>query len=580
MHALPTVGVIVAPPSGADWSQVYRSASFFAVIQIYDQTGNAKSIGVKLLESIDAFVRNKTGATKQWLDTVVTPEVQTLIVMEEVGGSLQFFLRGKGSVTLKRGDIFAHILKQAGAVAGEVKKGDMFLLVSQKLNDTISVPVLSESMKQGSAQEIGEKLSVLVEANASSAGSAGLVVEIGEASDAVVQPTKKPFIPPDALRNSVSRLKERLGSKQARIGAAAVGISLVFIISVVLGIQKQIHNKQNSEAGVAITEAQRLFDEGVALTPLNPEKGRERLAKAKDIIDPLVETIPPRTSLGVEVKELSQKIHDNLTVAQQIYTAEPSLFFDVSFLKKGSIATSMEVYEDLMSVVDSTTSTVYTVSLDSRNGKIVGGGSGYTHATLSDIGGEFSYVLTDQGIHKIDLKTTTTKQNVIPKDAEWGSITSLVWFGGNIYLLDSGKGRIWKYVATETGFTSRLEYLNPDTLTDISLGQSMAVDGSVWVATKDGKIIKFTQGREDTFFPSHIDPPLGNSLYLYTSDDTKSHYVLDAQNNRVVVLAKDGAYSAQYVWKSTLHPTQLVVSETQKKLFLLSGGKIFALDLK
>ena len=92
--------------------------------------------------------------------------------------------------------------------------------------------------------------------------------------------------------------------------------------------------------------------------------------------------------------------------------------------------------------------------------------------------------------------------------------------------------------------------------------------------------MRFTQGRQETFIPTGVEPELGRNLFVYTSDTAKNIYLLDQDNKRVVVLDKDGLYLAQYLWEGTLKPTQIVVSEQQKKILLLAEGKIYALDLK
>ena len=147
-------------------------------------------------------------------------------------------------------------------------------------------------------------------------------------------------------------------------------------------------------------------------------------------------------------------------------------------------------------------------------------------------------------------------------------------------MLDTQKSRIWKYVATDTGFSGIREYLNPDTLPDLSLSTGFVIDGSVWSGTSNGRILRFTQGKENTYVSQGVDPVFGTRLYVYTSDSVINVYVLDINNHRVVVLDKDGMYLAQYRFTGVTTPTKLVVSESAKKILLLADGKIYALDLK
>ena len=135
-------------------------------------------------------------------------------------------------------------------------------------------------------------------------------------------------------------------------------------------------------------------------------------------------------------------------------------------------------------------------------------------------------------------------------------------------------------MATDKGFSELREYLNPDTLPDLSRATGMAIDGSVWAGTSDGKILRFTEGQENTFVPKGVSPGFGSFLLVAGSDEGDHIYVLDRDNKRVVVLDRDGTYLAQYSWQGTIVVTQMVVSEKLKKILLLADGKIYAISLK
>jgi len=231
-------------------------------------------------------------------------------------------------------------------------------------------------------------------------------------------------------------------------------------------------------------------------------------------------------------------------------------------------------------VGDTSQKAVYALTVSSKTGKIIGGGTGFEQIFAVDAQGEIVYVLTPNGIHQLSIEDKTTKLLRIKKSSEWGRVETMIVFGGNIYLLDTLNSRIWKYIATDSGFSELKEYLNPDTLPDLDKATGMTIDGSVWIGTSDGKIQRFTQGKENTFVYKGVDPPFGQDLILFTSDETKNLYVLDSQNKRVVVLDKDGIYLAQYVWTGDLNPNQLVVAEKQGKILLLAAGKLYSLDLK
>jgi hypothetical protein len=392
------------------------------------------------------------------------------------------------------------------------------------------------------------------------------------------------------LRVSPTSVKRYVASlrHQPKKATAVLAIFLVslFIFCVVLGVIKQTTTKKNQEVTSAMSDAQHAFDEGVALLTLNPVKGRERLTTAKQLLDPYVQKVSGQTTQGHDLSSLYQKITDNLTQAMQVAQITISPFYDVSLLKKGAVASSMAIDGSTAVIGDQVTGTVYSLDITSKNASIIGGGDTLADLSLVAIHADTYYALTKEGIIQIGPSDKKSILVVKTNDA-WGTISSIVSFGGNLYLLDTAKSRIWKYVATDTaapaggqGFSDIREYLNPDTLPDFSQAATMAIDGSVWLGTTNGKILRFTQGKENTFISKGVDPAFGTKLAVYTSDDAKNIYVLDSQNNRVVVLDKDGTYLSQYRWKDAVTPSNLVVSEAQKKILLLSGGKIYSIDLK
>jgi DNA-binding beta-propeller fold protein YncE len=355
---------------------------------------------------------------------------------------------------------------------------------------------------------------------------------------------------------------------------------LLFGISVAVGVRRQATQKNNKAAEEAVVQAQRLFDEGLALMELNPVMGRERLRQAKDILEPLTATLPERSRQGKPVHDLYAQVVDNVTRALRVVRFEPELFFDVSLVKKDARGHAFGIAQDSMGIIDQAGQTVYQLELATKNGQVMAGGDRFGGATAVAASAESFYVLADEGVHAVRRDDKKVLPQVIRPDSAWGEVNTIVSYGGNLYLLDKGKSRIWKYVSAESGFSELREYLNPDSLPDFSQATSMAIDGSVWVATADGRVLRFTQGKEHTYTIVGVEPPLGKTLAVYTSDTDEYVYVLDTESQRVVVLDKDGIYVSQYVWEGNFSPTGFAASEALKKLIFLADGKIYVTDLK
>jgi hypothetical protein len=606
MQIKSSVGLAVGPANAEHWGQVLVTPTAYGIIEIEDPQGHAQQLGVAALSFLgEALSRDVTSLTalEELADHVVPVGLKTLVVLVPVGTVIYLVIRGMGAVFVKRGLELASLMHEDGGISGEVKDGDTFLLASIGFSNILSHEELSGLFDHLTPIDVAEKLTILLHEKTGGEGSVALVfgvTEVAESEPIAENIEKSPPISRsgfDSRRTAllggnpiIARVKQYFNTlrdrPKERTRVFAILVSLLFVVSVILGIWKQSTMKKNAQVVAGIADAQRALDEGVALAQLNPLKGRERLVKAKDTLSPLLKIVSSRSSEGLQLTSLYQKISDNLTQVMQVVHAPLTLFYDVSLLKKNAVASDMAIDGDVLAITDAVTQTVYELTVGSKNAQIVGGGAILKSVSSVAIHGDIVYALTPDGIVSFDSSTNKSSL-IIKKDTSWGAATSLISFGGNLYVLDTQKSRIWKYVATDSslpagrqGFSDIREYLNPDTLPDLSLATGIAIDGSVWLGTSDGKILRFTQGKENTFTPLGVDPAFGTKLALYTSDDVKNVYVLDIQNHRVVVLDKDGMYLSQYQFTGGTTPTKLVVSESAKKILLLADGKIYTVDLK
>jgi hypothetical protein len=604
MRIRSSIGLAVGPVDETHWGQVLVLPNAYGIIEIEDAGGRAQERGIAALSHLgEALSREITSLmmVQEVADTVFKSFVKSLVLLVPVGRVVYLVCKGVGEIYVKRGEELASLMHQEGGISGEVKERDTFLLVSHGFSQVLSHAELSMLFDHLPPAEIAEKLTLLLHEKKGGEGSVALVFGVTQLEESGLTETpqeegeekKIEEIPSVPFQEKVRRIvpvhisltsAKRYAASlrhQPKKATAVLAIFLVslFLLCVALGVMKQATTKKNQEVASAMSDAQHAFDEGVALLTLNPVKGRERLTTAKQLLDPYVQKVSGQTTEGHDLSVLYQKITDNLTQAMQVAQITLSPFYDVTLLKKGAVASSMAIDGSAVAIADQATGTVYSLDITSKNASIIGGGDTLANLSLVAIHADSYYALTKEGI--VQIRASDKKSALVVKTNDaWGTISSVVSFGGNLYLLDTAKSRIWKYVATDTGFSDIREYLNPDTLPDLSQAVTMAIDGSVWLGTSNGKILRFTQGKENTFVSKGVDPTFGTKLAVYTSDNAKNVYVLDSQNNRVVVLDKEGMYLSQYRWKDAVTPSNLVVSEEEKKILLLSGGKIYSIDLK
>jgi len=594
MHVKPAVGSVVGPTSVTHWAQILQLPTAYGVVEVAYPDGAARAAGIHILSSLSQQLTDgpvSLKALSRIVEDAVGDGVRTILVAVPVGNILYIVLRGNGDVYCKRGREFARLLHGTGEISGEVKIGDTLLLTSAEFSKAIHQDELTQVFDHLPPAEVAERLTLLLHEKEYGEGSAALILQINDLYDLEIPDTTVRVTPVSRRHLSLAHIKSAIRRARSHPKKATALLTLVLIavfgVSVLLGVWKQATRVKNQSVVNTLNDAQHALDEGVALSSLNPVKGRERLVTAKQLLEPLRASVSLRTQEGVQVANLYRQVTDNLTQAMQIHNVKPELFFDAGLVKKDGKISSIGFEGTTMGITDQVTKTVYALDVTSKNTQVLGGGQTYAGLSYVAVHGTNVYVLTDSGINQVRLTDKQTTVSVVKKDPQWGSVSSLVSFGGNLYLLDREKSRIWKYVATDIGlpagrqgFSDTREYLNPDTLPDFGRATSMAIDGSVWIGTADGKIMKFTQGKTDTFVPQGVDPAFGGNLTVYTSDATTNLYVLDSQNKRVVALTKDGTYLSQYMWKDAITPTQLAVSEDQKKIYLLAAGQLYAVNLK
>ncbi|KKR00615.1 MAG: hypothetical protein UT26_C0040G0006 [Microgenomates group bacterium GW2011_GWC1_39_12] len=584
---IPIVGSVIGATTTSCWAQTIKTDSLYGVIEVRSESEEAQIIGMQAVSKIIETHSTSIQELEVLVREILVPDILSLILFMPVGLETHVFIAGGGAVYVKREGQYAKLLDKSGSISGVAQKGDIFILLSKTCRNILPEQELFSIFDHLSADVLAEKLTLCLQGKESICGCAALLFEVKDIQSEEVNPTQSPsklFNIREIIKTHLHNFRKLKITPGAWITIILIGI---FLISVIVGIRRELIYKHDTKLQVVVQEAQRLYEEGQALLELNAAKGRERLMEAKTLLAPVAEIVTDKTKEERYASELYGRITSTLTSAMHIYTQEPQVFYDVGLLKLGGAISTMGLWGDTLVVGDTSQKAVYALTVSSKTGKIIGGGTGFEQILAVDAQGEIVYVLTPNGIHQLSIENITTKLLNIKKNGEWGRVETMIVFGGNIYLLDTANSRIWKYIATEKslpaggqGFSELKEYLNPDTLPDLSKATGMTIDGSVWIGTTDGKIKRFSQGKENTFIYKGVEPPFGRNLTLFTSDETKNLYVLDSQNKRVVVVDKDGIYLAQYAWTGDITPSQLVVAEKQGKILLLAAGKLYSVDLR
>lgn len=284
---------------------------------------------------------------------------------------------------------------------------------------------------------------------------------------------------------------------------------------------------------------------------------------------------------------LTWEKRDFKTVSPQIQTEQENIsdteitlssvpvFYDLKLILDLAEGKNLSIYDKKLQVFDEKNKKIYQLDLEKKSFIAVDTAS--VSGKLLTKAEEKKYLLADEGIfeanfkdQKIDLK--------ISKDASWKNITDFTSFSGNLYLLDREAKTVWRYPAKGDGFGQKSSWFSGEP-PDFSQTVSFSVDGAIWILQKN-KIVKYVQGKQVEFSLTKVPESFVELSKIYTSDKEQNLYVLDKGGGKVYVIAKSGEFQKAFIWEGIKQADDLVATEEIKKIFVLSGSKIYEIGMK
>lgn len=338
-------------------------------------------------------------------------------------------------------------------------------------------------------------------------------------------------------------------------------------------------NTQNTQKETrfskAYSAAREQYSKAQNLKDSDPQGAKQSLDEAKKNMTEALKIKPKDIKAQELKKELDSGSNEILKVVE---IRDWPLYLSLDLIKSDLFVKKFSFSLGKLLLLDEKQKTLVVVDTSKKTNQILAGQTQLGDASFASLNANSAFVYSkDKGVVKVDLINSKSTPVVKPDDT-WGEISDIFGFAGNIYLLDSIKSQIWKYVPTETGYSNKFAYLKPGQKVDLAGAKKLNIDYSVWVL-KESQILKFTAGAGDFFSVGGLDKPISEVSGFVVPEDIDSMYVLDRPNNRVVVLKKNGQYQSQITGDKFKDADDFAVDSGGKKLYLLEGNKIYQLDL-
>lgn len=350
-----------------------------------------------------------------------------------------------------------------------------------------------------------------------------------------------------------------------------VGVILLVLLFLSIGFgmkQKAVRDKAKNYEG-RLFEAQTKINDAVNLIDADAAQARLLFSEGLAITDSL-------KAEGVEDKQLDEVVallNEKKALVLGEYEAEAEDFLDLSLLSSGFVGDKLSSSEDMFFILDKNGKKVVSSTISTKKTQVVAGPDQVEGVLGFSSYEDRVFIMKSDGIYEVGDELN----KVIEKD--WGEAL-FASYAGNIYLLDKTEGMIYRYVGSGKEFSTKQKWLGAGVAPDFSLIKAMTIDGTIWVLSESGKMSKFSLGSPQAIEALTVYPPATTLTSIFTNGENKYVYLLDNQVGRIIVLTKTGAYKAQYYTEAAKGASDLVVSESEKKLILLSGAKLYSIELK
>ena len=376
---------------------------------------------------------------------------------------------------------------------------------------------------------------------------------------------KNPFSPILAKINSLRNIKppkipsyaDLISNKELK---KKFNLVAAFLLILVLGffIFKTGSQRELKQSQESLIKIQQELDSAKALIGKDDKKANELLKVVFDEISPFVTDASLVKNDALKIKNDVEK---NLyTINKLVVVENPQLLAEIDpkkFIPQKMVMLGKDLY--LFSPISEN---LFRIN-EKREGTLITTKQKFNLATVSDNVILFTKpnIVTPLEQKPFSLTLPSSGTNFI----------STAFFKNNLYFLDSESGGILKY---PYGNSEGNQYLAPTTK-KVTNGESLAVDGSLWILDATNEIYRYYVGIYQETLKLETFPEVKNLQKIFASFALPYLYILEPEENRIIITNKTGEVLKQFKSEKFDSLKDFAVSSDGKTIYLLNGQKIY-----
>ncbi|MFV1917482.1 MAG: hypothetical protein ACC618_03335 [Patescibacteria group bacterium] len=508
-----------------------------------------------------------------------------------VGDAVYTAVGGGGEISVLRSGMLAKLLAskkgEVVSASGYPREEDILVLGTSKFFETFTGGALKAALEEKDPKEAAEYLGPRVHADNGKGNLGAAIVKFNPRKVVVEKPefTKKRFT---KIKNRYFKAKDKIFGGEERIYvkrpesgdvdvvqrrrvAASIGIILLMllVVSIGFGISQRGKNEEKARYEPVLSEAKYEFEEALNLFGLDANRARKLFNQSKEKTDQLL-------AEGVtdpELVKLREDLETNIGKILGEYAQSAELFVDLSLISDGFSGEELAVSEDIIYVLDKDGKKIIKVLIDSKKSEAIAGPEQIDDTVGLAAYSDRVYVVEGEGIFEVGEEKRKVVENTF-------SPNILIYsYAANLYVLDQKESAVWRYTRGEDSFSSGANWFSEGVKPDLSKVISWTIDGAIWLLDNQARIFYYSLGNQLNFTASGVYPELTKPSAIYTNEELEGLYLLEPEQNRVVVLNKSGEFIAQYKSEEIRNAIGIAVSEKGKKIILLTGEKLYSLKI-
>jgi NHL repeat-containing protein len=590
---------LVATPTETAWSQAYNAGNVFVCISLttseLTEETSLQALGKDLFNVLQSEFFTLQEKNTESIKTAIQTSFANVPEHITVGLTLAFFkdatlfvfIAGSGKVVMKRGEKIGVLLSRNGtedgditAASGFVQHTDTIILETGHFATSVPYDVIKQALELDLPNDIVEALSPQMHKEDNGAQAAIVIsyrgatfapsIEDTESEEELgtiapvthypepideYQPTLAPEDEPETYESPIEgasrkpfslpsmpkmhiRFHFNFNHRRRLFLNVAIILAVILVISIFFTVKKYNDDKQRTLFQSIYPPAQQYYSEGKGLSTVNAGLSQDSYHKADTLL-----------------KNGQTKFNKGSTYYMQITDLLTQVDGALQNNTAGQSTNATTIQPDANSLL--------------ADEQSMGSGLAFGQDDTN------VYAITQTAITKIS-KSDGTKSDIVKNNGYWSSPVAIVPYDGNIYVLDQQKGLL-KFVPGGGGYGKSTYFKTGGP--DLTSATGMAIDGSVWLLFKDGSIQQYTSGTSNNLQVTGLLKSLNNPTRIVTDITLGNIYVLDSGNNRIAKFDKTGRYQTSYTSSILASAKDFTVDETNKKMDILSGGKVWQMSL-